>query len=468
MKKHLLFILLVSFASFVKAQSTVNIKLDTTLITYSFGTLESDTRFKESGKTTPATFFPFTSAKYVARALFSAPATPTGLFTLQSSNIKMSNPATGLIKSSFFNIVGARPIARISFDLDLTSYTGLAPFIMSFGNDDGGTAGASKMINAESSFQNASGDVFGSFRLANTGGLFITQYRNADGTTFSSLPEAQSLIRPGVAQHIDIFINTSGYNDVPYTLNSVNRTMAANTYEIFVNGVKYANAFPKNGSSYSLTNLDAVCFEFAENATQQQVGVSNFAITYSNIPTTLPVSLIDFSGKKVSTGIELNWSTASEQNNDYFEILRSVNGKSYTSIGTIKGKDQTSTTSSYQFLDRNPVSGINYYQLKQVDKDGTVTVFTEKMVALTYDLNNKSLSVYAVQEMVKLDLTASQSELAKVVIIDLQGRKLVEKKVQLNEGKNSLSIEAPMLRSGLYVIKLDAGINSRVAKFLVK
>ncbi|MNR41887.1 hypothetical protein D3C85_1603350 [compost metagenome] len=76
--------------------------------------------------------------------------------------------------------------------------------------------------------------------------------------------------------------------------------------------------------------------------------------------------------------------------------------------------------------------------------------------------------MYAVQEMVKLDLTASQSELAKVVIIDLQGRKLVEKKVQLNEGKNSLSIEAPMLRSGLYVIKLDAGINSRVAKFLVK
>lgn len=84
----------------------------------------------------------------------------------------------------------------------------------------------------------------------------------------------------------------------------------------------------------------------------------------------LPVELISFNVSKDSLGYLLNWKTAQEYNNDYFEIEKSIDGINFTSIGIVKGKGTTNEISIYQFVDKNISEGeTTYFRLKQVDLD---------------------------------------------------------------------------------------------------
>jgi len=84
----------------------------------------------------------------------------------------------------------------------------------------------------------------------------------------------------------------------------------------------------------------------------------------------LPVELTAFSGKVTKAGNALNWSTASELNNSYFEVQRSKAGKTWQAIGKVQGAGTTLEAQTYAFVDDNPLPGANYYRLKQVDVDG--------------------------------------------------------------------------------------------------
>ncbi len=84
----------------------------------------------------------------------------------------------------------------------------------------------------------------------------------------------------------------------------------------------------------------------------------------------LPVELISFTANAQEQTVQLVWETASEINNDYFEVRRSVDGINFNKIGEVAGNGNTVDVIRYEFVDQMPVSGISYYQLKQVDFDG--------------------------------------------------------------------------------------------------
>ncbi len=106
----------------------------------------------------------------------------------------------------------------------------------------------------------------------------------------------------------------------------------------------------------------------------------------------LPISLTNFDVEKTSNGALLNWKTASETNNKYFELERSIDGKLFTSIGTVDGAGNSFFSLSYTFIDKAPASGLNYYRLKQVDFDGNSTTFSP--LVLDYKLTENSSFVY--------------------------------------------------------------------------
>lgn len=85
----------------------------------------------------------------------------------------------------------------------------------------------------------------------------------------------------------------------------------------------------------------------------------------------LPVEWQTFESIVEGGLVELNWSTATEKNNDYFEIERSLDGVDFESLGTVPGNGTSSDVNSYSFSDPNPVVGMAYYRIKQVDFDGT-------------------------------------------------------------------------------------------------
>ena len=92
-------------------------------------------------------------------------------------------------------------------------------------------------------------------------------------------------------------------------------------------------------------------------------------------PVTLPVTLIDFKGDCDNKGIQLNWSTASEKDNQRFVVERSEDGINFKRIGEIPGSVSTNNIKHYFFNDQNPNAGLNYYRLKQQDFNGELTVF---------------------------------------------------------------------------------------------
>lgn len=85
----------------------------------------------------------------------------------------------------------------------------------------------------------------------------------------------------------------------------------------------------------------------------------------------LPVTLISFEGSDVENTAVLKWNTSAETNSELFEIHRSIDGKSWQSIGTEKSYGESNTMKTYVFVDKQPVGGDNYYRLKMIDLDKT-------------------------------------------------------------------------------------------------
>jgi hypothetical protein len=96
---------------------------------------------------------------------------------------------------------------------------------------------------------------------------------------------------------------------------------------------------------------------------------SSFYATIS-VVSPLPIELLYFKGIKNDSKNILNWSTASEDNNDYFNIEKTRDGKIWNSISNMKGAGNSSTQLYYSFVDEDVENIINYYRLKQTDYDG--------------------------------------------------------------------------------------------------
>src|SRR5258708_40341589 len=115
-----------------------------------------------------------------------------------------------------------------------------------------------------------------------------------------------------------------------------------------------------DGSGYTILHA------FDDQAEGQ--GVSTLLDLNGNF--VLPVGLLSFDAEKKGASVLLTWKTAQEQKSDRFEIERSADGISYHLIGTLAASGNTSMVTSYSFTDHQPLDGINYYRLKQVDIDG--------------------------------------------------------------------------------------------------
>ncbi len=84
----------------------------------------------------------------------------------------------------------------------------------------------------------------------------------------------------------------------------------------------------------------------------------------------LPVELLSFNAEKRGRTARLEWRTATEKDNDYFEIERSADGTAFASVGRVKGAGTTQIPQAYAFDDLDPRPGVNYYRLRQTDYDG--------------------------------------------------------------------------------------------------
>ncbi len=176
-------------------------------------------------------------------------------------------------------------------------------------------------------------------------------------------------------------------------------------------------------------------------------------LTESEYLQVLPVSLISFKASKQSNSVRLNWTTASEKDNSYFNVLRSGDDQKFVNIGKINGNGTTEATKAYSLTDYKPLAGANYYKLTQTDFNGDSKEVGE-VQHLQFDLSNTSLAVIQQEDQsVKAILTAAKADQATVIIYNTSGNTLYQTKLNINSGVNQ--IVAPVsLSKGVYILKI--------------
>jgi len=199
-----------------------------------------------------------------------------------------------------------------------------------------------------------------------------------------------------------------------------------------------------DGSSYQIEALDSeMCHDWVSGTVQCDK---------------LPVELLTFEGEAQENGNLLKWSTATEIDNDYYTIEASTNGLDFTQLGIVKGKGNSSTISTYHFLDRNAVGGITYYRLSQTDFDGTKSIEAITEVNRGEASGITLIQTYPVPFMdeLNLQLFSTTTTGLEISLTDVAGRNVLEKNFDLQQGFNELLLSTSSLPKGLYLIAIES------------
>ncbi len=201
-------------------------------------------------------------------------------------------------------------------------------------------------------------------------------------------------------------------------------------------------------------------------------GITSFSqTTFGTATAPLPVELKDFNAVRANGVTKLNWSTATEVNNDRFEILRSVDQNKWEVIGIVDSKTVSGNSNEllkYSFNDNTRFTSQQvYYRLKQVDFDGTSALSQIVQVSIEFE-QSVAVSTYPnpVDDQLTIELDSPFSGEAFIKLTSLNGREIFNRKIKTSLGLNSFSINTSGLRAGIYVLNVNAGDKSFKTKIV--
>lgn len=191
-----------------------------------------------------------------------------------------------------------------------------------------------------------------------------------------------------------------------------------------------------------------------------QYGDSSLVLAVGSI---FPVELLSFEAKQEGNKVRLNWETTAEWNHTGFEVERSADGRLWQPIGYEKGNNKGDEYYSYQFYDDQPLSGYNYYRLKDIDLDGkfhysfivSVHMKYEQFVILYPNPTRGEIFVRMSVDM--------EDSLEEVRLFNVTGS--VPKIIKNVSRKGSIYMAD--LAAGMYVVELRFRSGEKVRKQLV-
>jgi hypothetical protein len=170
--------------------------------------------------------------------------------------------------------------------------------------------------------------------------------------------------------------------------------------------------------------------------------------------TLLPIELLEFTGTCIINGVQLNWITATEINNDYFLIEKSNDGYDWEQIAKIKGLVNSYTSTKYIHIDYTAQNNLTYYRMSQVDLSGIKTVFKAIDVYCSDKDIKDQMILYPNPSSTELNIVLNVNNSSTNTIITLvnnASQLIFETKVDLIKGVNSFAFpfEIP---SGSYTV----------------
>ncbi|MCX6208839.1 MAG: T9SS type A sorting domain-containing protein [Bacteroidetes bacterium] len=249
-----------------------------------------------------------------------------------------------------------------------------------------------------------------------TSGTYTYSYNNSNGCasvdtlhlTINNSPAKPTIIASITA----ITAPTTG---VVYTCSSV------------ANAVSYTWSYTGAGATINNNGDTTITVDFAANATSGYIQVNAFiasGCTSANDTvfvtiTPLPIVLSSFTADKVNKTSVLKWTSKTEVNSKLYEVQRSIDGRSYSTLGTVVAKG---FASDYNFTDEKPFVGINYYRLKQVDKDGKFEYSAVRTVNFKPETNSFIVNIYPNPVSNVLNVRITNADAKQIRVFDMNGK----------------------------------------------
>lgn len=171
----------------------------------------------------------------------------------------------------------------------------------------------------------------------------------------------------------------------------------------------------------------------------------------------LSVKLVSFTVKANDQGAMLAWTTTDEKDNDKFLIYRGANSNDLVQIAEIAGNG-----SDYSFYDKNPLAGVNYYKLVEVDKDGTRTELGIKPI--NFNLSVQDVKVYPNPTTDVVNVKFLAGKYNRLALTNINGSVVHQQNIDLIS--NECTINAKEFASGTYTLTLFGAEGKSATKII--
>jgi hypothetical protein len=225
---------------------------------------------------------------------------------------------------------------------------------------------------------------------------------------------------------------------------------------------------PGTWTSYDIPLSNFTGLDTKANLSQLLFIGSNATVYFDNVylsaVTPLPVTLAEFNAVKVGNTAQLNWRTLSEVNNKGFAVERSADGAAWAQIQFVNAIG----AGNYTTIDKSPLSGVNYYRLKQVDNDGKQAYSSTALVNFAGN-NAVAFSFYPnpVKAKITVALQTIQSSKASVSLVNVNGRIIKTIPLTSLQSNSNIQISVSDIAKGNYFLVLKDGSTVKSSKVLV-
>jgi len=304
----------------------------------------------------------------------------------------------------------------------------------------------------ESTFDSANGRYF------NASPGYINVIDIASGAILAEIPTTNQIKGMEYDELEDRLIG-SYWNGAEEIFTSVNLTDYTITDLGTLVGVQYlslgesafdaANRFYFNKTNLGITMIDADLGTII-NSFPVNNGFKHIEVAARMPQGALPVELVDFSAKvNNDQQVVLEWGTATELNNDYFMVERSVNTTNWENIGRVNGKGNSNALQQYQYIDQNPILGQSYYRLRQKDLDGKEEIFAPKVVKVRS--SDTSVTLFPNPASQELNIVFENQNETVLQVFNQFGQSVTAQVNSKSDG-NLSSLDISRLSPGVYTL----------------
>ncbi len=175
----------------------------------------------------------------------------------------------------------------------------------------------------------------------------------------------------------------------------------------------------------------------------------------------LPIELVFFDAYPSDKEVKLDWTTATELNNDFFTIERSSDAVHFERIGFVNGNRNSAVEISYSFIDDAPLIGTSYYRLRQTDFDGQFEIYPMVPVTMEEPID---LLVYPNPALEKVTIEAVGKGEKLIRLLNFSGVEIISKRTS----DQTVEFNIADLVAGLYVVEVSNGSTVQFKKLIIQ